>query len=179
MPPWDRRFKNKMKKLIFFSKHMGIGGLEKALLNLLNSLARFDYQVTLVLEEKRGAFLRELDGRVEVREFRLSACPIKPLRRALNLTKRLLWRLKNAGKYDFSCAYCTYSVIGSRLAQYASRTAASISTPTMLSCTRRKGTTGAFLMSFRFPGSAVWCSSPKKAGRISAHITRPLPGAVW
>ena len=39
--------------------------------------------------------------------------------------------------------------------------------------------TGAFLMSFRFPGSAVCCSSPKKAGRISAHITRPLPGAVW
>ena len=110
----------KMKRLIFFAKHMEIGGLEKALLNLLNSLARYDYQVTLVLEEKRGAFLRELDDRIELREYRLSACPIKPLRRALNLIKRLLWRWKNAGKYDFSCAYCTYSVIGSRLAQYAS-----------------------------------------------------------
>lgn len=109
-----------MKRLVFFARYMEIGGLEKALLNLLNSLAQVDYQVTLVLEEKRGAFLCELDGRVKVLEYRLSACPIKPLRRAMNLTKRLLWRLKNTGKYDFSCAYCTYSVIGSRLAQYAS-----------------------------------------------------------
>ena len=36
-----------MKKLIFFAKHMEIGGLEKALLNLLNSLDHDRYQVTL------------------------------------------------------------------------------------------------------------------------------------
>ena len=109
-----------MKKLIFFSKHMEIGGMEKALLNLLNSLARCDYQITLVLEEKRGPFLRELDSGVRVLEYRLSSCPVKPVRRALNLANRLIWRLKNYRKYDYSCAYCTYSVIGSRLAQYAS-----------------------------------------------------------
>lgn len=120
MPLWGRRFKNKMKKLIFFSKHMGIGGLEKSLLNLLNSLDFDRYQVTLVLEEKQGDFLRMLDKRVHVEEYRLSACPFVPLRKLINFTKRWLWGRKNRNQYDFSCSYCTYSVIGSRLSQAAS-----------------------------------------------------------
>lgn len=109
-----------MKRLIFFAKHLEIGGLEKALLNLLNRLDLEKYQVTLVLEEKRGTFLSALDRRITVQEYRLSTCRFVPLRKALNFSKRMLWAWKNRGKYDFSCAYCTYSVIGSRLAQYAS-----------------------------------------------------------
>ena len=109
-----------MKKLIFFSKHLGIGGLEKSLLNLLNSLNFDRYQVTLVLEEKQGEFLKVLDGRVRVEEYRLSACPFVPLRKLINFTKRWLWVHKNRNQYDFSCSYCTYSVIGSRLSQAAS-----------------------------------------------------------
>lgn len=110
----------KMKRLIFFAKHMEIGGLEKALLNLLNSLDLDRYQVTLVLEEKQGAFLKLLDKRIKVEEYRLSACSFVPLRKLLNFTKRWLWVRKNRNRYDFSCSYCTYSVIGSRLSQAAS-----------------------------------------------------------
>ena len=109
-----------MKKLIFFSKHMGIGGLEKSLLNLLNSLDLDRYQVTLVLEEKQGEFLEKLDERVKVEEYRLSRCPFVPLRKLINFTKRWFWVHKNRNRYDFSCSYCTYSVIGSRLSQAAS-----------------------------------------------------------
>ena len=109
-----------MKKLIFFSKHMGIGGLEKSLLNLLNSLDFDRYQVTLVLEEKQGDFLKMLDKRVQVEECRLSACPFVPLRKLINFSKRWLWGRKNRNQYDFACSYCTYSVIGSRLSQAAS-----------------------------------------------------------
>ena len=109
-----------MKKLIFFSKHMGIGGLEKSLLNLLNSLDFDRYQVTLVLEEKQGAFLKLLDKRIKVEEYRLSRCPFVPLRKLINFAKRWFWVQKNRNRYDFSCSYCTYSVIGSRLSQAAS-----------------------------------------------------------
>lgn len=99
---------------------MEIGGLEKALLNLLNSLDLDRYQVTLVLEEKQGDFLKLLDSRIKVEEYRLSACSFVPLRKLLNFTKRWLWVRKNRNRYDFSCSYCTYSVIGSRLSQAAS-----------------------------------------------------------
>ena len=109
-----------MKKLIFFAKHMEIGGLEKSLLNLLNSLDPEKYSVELVLEERHGPLLEQLGDHISVKEYRLSACPFVPLRKLLNFTKRMLWKLRNGNKYDFSCSYCTYSLIGSRLAQYAS-----------------------------------------------------------
>ena len=109
-----------MKKLIFFAKHMQIGGLEKSLLNLLNNLDFTEYQIDLVLEEKNGVLLEQLDPHIHVSEYRLSACKLVPLRKIINLTKRLLWALKHRNQYDFSCSYCTYSIIGSRLAQYAS-----------------------------------------------------------
>ena len=109
-----------MKRVIFFAKHMDLGGLEKSLLTLLNRLDHTQYRVTLVLEEKRGALLPQLDPRVQVKEYRLSDCPIRPVRRAQNLFKRLIWSARSRNAYDFSCAYCTYSVIGSYLAQAAS-----------------------------------------------------------
>lgn len=109
-----------MKKLIFFAKHMEIGGLEKSLLNLLNSLDPEKYTVELVLEEQHGPLLEQLGDHISVKEYRLSSCPFVPLRKILNFTKRMLWKLRYGNKYDFSCSYCTYSVIGSRLAQYAS-----------------------------------------------------------
>ena len=109
-----------MKKLIFFAKHMEIGGLEKSLLNLLNSLDPKEYAVELVLEERHGPLLEHLGAHITVKEYALSACSFVPLRKILNFTKRMLWKLRNGNKYDFSCSYCTYSIIGSRLAQYAS-----------------------------------------------------------
>ncbi len=109
-----------MKKLIFFGKHMELGGLEKSLLNLLNSLDPKEYSVELVLEERRGPLLAQLGSHITVKEYRLSSCPFVPLRKLINFTKRMLWKRKHGNKYDFSCSYCTYSIIGSRLAQYAS-----------------------------------------------------------
>jgi len=110
-----------MKKLIFFTKHMEIGGLEKSLLNLLNRLDYNECEVELVLEELHGPLLEQLDSRIKISEYRLSECKVVPLRKILNFTKRQLWALRNRNKYDFSCSYCTYSIIGSRLAQYASK----------------------------------------------------------
>lgn len=109
-----------MKKLVFFTKHMEIGGLEKSLLNLLNRLDFDECEVELVLEELHGPLLEQLDSRIKISEYRLSECKFIPLRKIINFTNRQLWALKHRNKYDFSCSYCTYSIIGSRLAQYAS-----------------------------------------------------------
>ena len=96
-----------MKKLIFFAKHMEIGGLEKSLLNLLNSLDPEKYTVELVLEERHGPLLEQLGNHISIKEYRLSSCPFVPLRKLLNFTNRMLWKLRNGNKYDFSCSYCT------------------------------------------------------------------------
>ncbi len=109
-----------MKKIIFFSKNLKIGGMEKALLNLLNLLAN-KYEVTLVLEEKEGELLEFLNKEVNVQEYKLSSSKFVIWRKAKNFIKRFIWTIKNKNKYDFSCNYATYSLIGSYLALVSSK----------------------------------------------------------
>ena len=112
-----------MKKIIFFSKNLNIGGMEKALVSLLNSLCD-NYQVTLVLEEKKGSLLKKLKKNILVKEYHLSQNKIVILRKSLNYFKRIMWSLKYRNKYDFACNYATYSYLGSRLSQIASKNSA-------------------------------------------------------
>lgn len=100
---------------------MRIGGMEKALVELLNELEQRGYDITLVLEHKRGELLGQLGAGIRVQEYRVSSNRFVPYRKAVNLLHRIMWRLQHGGKYDFSCAYATYSVIGSRLALAASQ----------------------------------------------------------
>ncbi len=103
-------------RLIFFARDLEIGGVERALVNLLNALAD-RHSVTLVLEEKRGALLPELDGRVT-----LCAAPLsRPGQRLRNALRLALWALRHARRYDFSCAYGTDRLAGSRMARLASK----------------------------------------------------------
>lgn len=113
-----------MKNIIFFAVNMHIGGMEKALADLLNRLAARNYRITLLLEKKEGELLTELDRRIAVKEYRVYSGGNPIFRKAGNLLKRRFWILKNHNKYDFSCAYATYSVIGSRLALAASKNSA-------------------------------------------------------
>lgn len=109
-----------MKRLLFISKHFEVGGMERALLNLLNALCKKDYDITLILEEKHGPLLEQLDSRIKVEEYKLSYNKVVFFRKAINLIHKTLWKLKNKKKYDFSCNYATYSIIGSYLARTAS-----------------------------------------------------------
>lgn len=96
--------------------------MEKALILLLNNLVKNkNYQIKLVLEKKEGCLLEELNSEITVEEYALSTNKNKIIRKISNFSKRVLWNIKNYRKYDFSCNYATYSVIGSRLAQVASK----------------------------------------------------------
>ncbi len=108
------------RKIVFFSRDLKIGGMEKALVSLLNELAKQNYQITLVLEKKEGVLLKRLNEGIVVKEYSLSQCPFVPLRRVLNLLHRVFWGILHYHRYDFSCNYATYSAIGSKLALLAS-----------------------------------------------------------
>lgn len=55
-----------MKKLLFAVKNMNIGGVEKALLSLLNTLSPSEYEVDLLLLENQGGFLDQIPSWVNV-----------------------------------------------------------------------------------------------------------------
>lgn len=110
-----------MKKLLFSAVDMNVGGIETALLTLLNYLASEDYKITLVLETKQGIFLKDLDDRIHIVEYKPSTCKNVFIRRAINLLKRIAFIVKYKNKFDFSASFATYSQMASFTARTASK----------------------------------------------------------
>lgn len=109
-----------MKKLLFSAYDMNVGGIETSLLTLLNALVDRDYEITLVLERKQGVFLHELDSRIQVLQYTPCEYKLIPLRKAINLGKRIWFSLRYKNKFDFAASYATYSRMGSFVARTAS-----------------------------------------------------------
>ncbi|MFR6064423.1 MAG: glycosyltransferase [Eubacterium sp.] len=55
-----------MKKILFVVKNMNIGGVEKSLISLLNTISKDEYQVDILLLEKSGGFLNQIPSWVNV-----------------------------------------------------------------------------------------------------------------
>lgn len=109
------------RKLIFFGNDLRIGGIENALVNLINSIDGSKYEVTLVLENKNGELLSSIGDNVIVEQFSVFSSGNKIIRKARNYLHRLWWKYKNKNKYDFSCAFAPYSFMGCDLAKSASK----------------------------------------------------------
>lgn len=109
------------KKLLFTAYSLEIGGIETALVNLLNRLDYTNYDVTLILEKKEGIFLEKIPKEVEVLEYRISTNKFTPFRKIANRMKLISWKNKLRNKYDFSCSFATYSIPGAYLALAASK----------------------------------------------------------
>lgn len=109
-----------MKKLFFAAHSLDIGGIETALVTLLNALSRRGYDVTLALEKKQGIFLSELNSKVKVIEYTPSEIKFLPVRRAINLAKRLKFLFTYKNKFDFSASFATYSLASGFMARAAS-----------------------------------------------------------
>ena len=111
-----------MKKLLFAAYSLGIGGIETALLTLINHLEKREkYDITLVLEKKEGIFLEELSNKVKVIEYTPSNHKNIIIRKIVNVGKRLNFILKYRNKFDFSIDYATYSLVSSFVARIASK----------------------------------------------------------
>ena len=108
------------KRLLFTAVTLDIGGIEKALINLLNNIDYTKYEVTLILEKKEGIFLNQLNKNVILKELKVSRSKNILLRKILNFSRKQLFKIKNKNKYDFSCCYATYSYSCNKLALIAS-----------------------------------------------------------
>lgn len=58
--------KNIMKKILFVVKNMNIGGVEKSLISLLNTISKDEYQVDVLLLENSGGFLNQIPSWVNI-----------------------------------------------------------------------------------------------------------------
>ena len=118
-----------MKKILFSAVSLDIGGIEKALVTLLNYLAEikvdnkdeYAYDITLVLEENSGAFLNFINKRINIIEYRPCDLRFVPLRKAINYFKQKKFKKEYQDQFDFSAAYATYSHPASFVARTASQ----------------------------------------------------------
>lgn len=110
-----------MKKLLFAAYSLDIGGIETALVTLINELAKTNkYEITLVLEKKQGIFLDEVDKKVEIIEYSPSYNKIKIIAKIKNAINRFKFIKKYKNKYDCAISYATYSLPSSFVARVAS-----------------------------------------------------------
>lgn len=58
-----------MKKLLFVLSSMNVGGMEKAFLNYVNDLSSSQFDITLLLLEKKGGFLEMVPDNVRIVSF--------------------------------------------------------------------------------------------------------------
>ena len=110
-----------MKKLLFTAYSLEIGGIEKSLVTLLNTLAKNDeYEITLVLEKKCGALLNVINKNIRITQYSPSYNKNKLISKTINALKRIGCILKFKNKYDASFSYATYCKMGAIVAQTAS-----------------------------------------------------------
>jgi len=110
-----------MSKIIFFSCNLCIGGMEKALVTLINSIDTKKDEVTLVLEHKEGELCKELNKNVKIVDYDLSSNRNIIIRRFINLVKKIKFVIQNYHKYDCAISYATYSVLSSQMARKCSK----------------------------------------------------------
>ena len=113
--------KRNKKDLLFADKDLRIGGIESAQVNLINHIDFNKYNVTLILEEKRGELLKKLDSRVIVKELKVSNNGNTIIRKIINVIRKILFSIFNYNNYDFSCCYTTYSFSSNKIAKLASK----------------------------------------------------------
>ncbi len=112
--------KSKKKTLLFTAYDLNIGGIEKALVTLVNKIDKDKYKVQIILEKKEGKLLEKLDKSIFVKEFKVSNNANKVLRKIINLLRRGGYAIFYYHTYDFSCCYATYSYSGNKLARLSS-----------------------------------------------------------
>ncbi|MCI6899958.1 MAG: O-antigen ligase family protein [Tenericutes bacterium] len=109
------------KELLFSINDLRVGGIETAIINLLNNIDHKKYNVTLVMEEKTGVLLKNVNKNVKVQELKVSNNKNIIIRKGINFIRKLNFSILNYHKFDFSCCYATYSLSANKIALTASK----------------------------------------------------------
>ena len=110
-----------MKKILFAAYSLDLGGIEKALVTLANTLQEKEYDVTIVLEQIKGVFLDDLNKNIKLIEYRPSETKNILKRKIANFLKRIKFVMKYKNKFDFSACFATYSNSSAFVARKASK----------------------------------------------------------
>ena len=108
------------RKILIASYNLDFGGIETSLINFLKNIDLNKFEVTLVLEEKNGVFLKDVPENIIIKEYKISKNKNILIRKISNMLKKFKWIINNYKKYDSSICYATYSMPCSFIARASS-----------------------------------------------------------
>ena len=109
-----------MKRILITAYDLNIGGIERALINLLKNIHN-KYDITLALEHKKGELLDQIPKDVNIIEYKVESNGNFIIRKLKNFIKYIKWVCKYKNKFDFSICYATYSIPGKKIALCSSK----------------------------------------------------------
>lgn len=113
------------KKILFTTYDLSIGGVESCLVNLVNNFDYSKYDVTILLQDKKGELLSNVNKEVHIEDYGLSRMKFTLLRKAINMFKIIYTKLKYYRKFDCAISYGTGYVVSSKVALLASKNSVS------------------------------------------------------
>lgn len=93
-----------MKKLIFFGYTLEVGGAEKVLVDYITKLKE-KYEITLVLLQKKGEFLKDIPNNVKIIELRNNNFQYLFFRYVPFIRKRKINKIVNNENYDVAIGF--------------------------------------------------------------------------
>lgn len=104
-----------MKKILIAGYHLGFGGIEKSLVQLLKNIDSSIYEVTLLLQEKKGTFLNEVPSFVKICEYKISSSSFPIFRKVYNRIHLWYYIFRNRKRYDHAICYVPYDIPSSKI----------------------------------------------------------------
>lgn len=101
-----------MRKILITAHNLDYGGIETSLITLLKTITS-NYEITLLLEEKKGVFLKDVPSNVKIIDYNLRSegnVLKRKITNRLNLIKTIK---KLKGKFDVAISYAPYSIAAS------------------------------------------------------------------
>ena len=96
------------KKLLFTIYNLDLGGTEKAFINLIKTFDFSQYDVDVLIQEKKGVFLEKLPKEVCVIDFKYKEAKNIFLR-IRNKLQLIYFKKVLKGKYDFAGCFTSWN----------------------------------------------------------------------
>lgn len=109
------------KNIVFCAYNLDLGGIETALVSLLNNLDYSKYNVSLFLTKKEGIFLNDIPKEIKIIDFNICESKNILFRKLVNFVKLNYFKLKYKNKFDFAAAYATTIKSCTKLAYHFSQ----------------------------------------------------------
>lgn len=106
------------KRILICANNLDIGGIETSLITLLHLLDPKKFDITLLLEEKKGVYLKDVPKYINIIDYNLKKDGNIIIRKITNRLKLIKTIIKYKDKFDTAINYTTYTLASSIIVRH-------------------------------------------------------------